>query len=59
MHIIPVLAFLFTSLATMETSLESQWISTCEGAGCHGRYVECLSYVAGGKRFYCYRNFDS
>lgn len=38
---------------------EAGWIASCTAAGCPGMRSPCLTYVAGGKMFYCYRNQES
>lgn len=37
---------------------EDGWIASCTAAGCSGMRSPCLTYVANGKTFYCYRNAE-
>lgn len=37
---------------------EDGWIASCTAAGCPGMRSPCLSYVANGTTYYCYRNAD-
>jgi hypothetical protein len=59
-----MLHILLTSLnlvfGTMATAWKQEdgWIASCTAAGCPGMRSLCLSYTAGGKTFYCYRNHD-
>jgi hypothetical protein len=55
-----VLTSLTFVLASMTTAWKTEdgWIASCSAAGCPGLRVMCLSYAAGGKTYYCYRNHD-
>jgi hypothetical protein len=56
-----LLTSLLFSLGTMATAWKQEdgWIPTCTAAGCPGMRSLCLTYVAGGKRYYCYRNHEN